>query len=319
MGVNCPQSSPRNASPPWPSFWKMRALPNWSGKRPSWLWEAAELVVLRVREHVAHGYIALLRLVGHGGAGPPVEGIGLEDRHAGELGEEELLGLVDADLAVEVLAESRPDAGGAELLARQVVEGHVLAEQEARLVVLGRRSVAEGPLEVGDEVADADPRRDGLLGVDLPHERVLARRIGHEDHADRLHPAVGPHDRGGIVPRLLPRRHVHDAELDGLLVDLGVRPREIDVVGALEEGHDPFLLDQGRRAVIELDLDALAHRQCRELHPRLGGPPRDEHHHRREHGPSQPSSAVHRFLLSCKRRVLRFVRRGAASAVPATM
>jgi len=267
----------------------------------------------------AHGHIALLRLVGHGGAGPPVEGIGLEDRHAGELGEEELLGLVHPDLAVEVAAESRPDARRAELLARQVVEGHVLAEQEARLVVLGGRAVAEGPLEVGDEVADADPRGHGLLGVDLPHKRVLARRVGHEDHADHLHAAVGPHDGGGVLLRLPARRHADHAELDGLLVDLGVRPREIDVVGALEEGHDAFLLDQGRRAVVELDLDAFAHRQCRELHPRLGGPPRDEHHHRREHGPSQPSSAVHRSLLSCKRRVLRLVRRGVASAVPATM
>ena len=72
---------------------------------------------------------------------------------------------------------------------------------------------------------------------------------------------------GGLGSRLGrvtlgPRDHPED---DGVRVDLGVRPGEIDLVDPLNQGDDPFLLDQCSAGVVQLDFHPFPHREGDQL------------------------------------------------------
>ena len=122
--------------PPWPSSWKIRTLPYCSGAAP----RLARLVVL---EHVVHGHEQLVLRAVEPAVLLRIAGVGLLDRHLGELLDQHLLGLVDADRLEEAGAEAGPKPRRAERLVGQVLDADVLGKHQRLLVVRGDRPVVE--------------------------------------------------------------------------------------------------------------------------------------------------------------------------------
>ena len=234
----------------------------------------AQVVGLVVLQHVVHRHQQLVLRAVEPAVGLRVAGVGLLDRHLGELLHQHLLGLVDADRLEEAGAETGPQPGRAERLVGQVLDAHVLGEHQRLLVVRGHRPVVEALGEVAQQVADADAGRARVAGGDLPDQgRLVGRIADREDfHVQGLgflggRPALAA-AFGGLAVRA--RDHAED---DRVRVDLGVGPGEIDLVDPLDQGDDPLLLDQRGAGVVQLDFHPFPHGQGDQLDPghRRGG------------------------------------------------
>ena len=226
-----------------------------------------------------------------------VAGVGLLHRDLGELLHEHLLRLVQADRLQKAGAETGPEPGRAERLVRQVLDAHVLAENQRLFVVRGHRAVVEAFGEVPQQIADPHAGGAGGAGGDLPDQgRLVGGIADREDfHVQGLGFRGLPQCRqcrfrdgevfhvqglgfccGPGFGSLLRRRAVlagDDAEDDRVRVDLGVRPGKIDLVDAPHEGNDPFFLDQRGVGVVQLDLHPFPHGEGDQLDPghRRGG------------------------------------------------
>ena len=116
----------------------------------------------------------------------------------------------------------------------------------------GDGPVVETLAEVAQQIADPHAGRSGIARADAPDQRRLVRRIADRQH---LH-----------VELLISRRGDH-AKNDRVRIDLRIGPGEIDLILALHQRHNPLLLDQRGIRIIELNFDALAHRQRDQLDP----------------------------------------------------
>ena len=122
--MNLPQSSPRKAVAAVAVVLEDAHLAVLQRRRP-------RLVGLVVLQHVVHRHEELVLRPVEVAELLRVAGVGLLDRHLGELLDQHLLGLVDADRLEEAGAEAGPEAGRAERLVGQVLEADVLARASA--------------------------------------------------------------------------------------------------------------------------------------------------------------------------------------------
>ena len=141
----------------------------------------AQVVGLVVLQHVVHRHQQLVLRAVEVAVGLRVAGVGLLDRHLGELLHQHLLGLVDADRLEEPRAEAGPEPGRAERLVGQVLDAHVLGEDQRLLVVRGDRPVVEALGQVAQQIADADAGGARVAGGDLPDQGRLVGRIADRE------------------------------------------------------------------------------------------------------------------------------------------
>ena len=160
--------------------------------------------------------------------------------------DEHLLGFIDADRFQEAGTEAGPQAGIAERLVGRILEPHVLRQHERLFVVRGDGSVVEALGQIAQQVTDSHSGRAGTARTHIPDECGFIRWV---TDGEDLHIQRRLSDRG------------HDAKDDRVRINLGIGPREVDLVLAFNERHDPFFLDERGAGVIELDFDPFADRE----------------------------------------------------------